>query len=358
MKLKSRLLLPLAISATAAFAGESDKKIITPAEPADKWEVLLSMPGWIAGIEGNIGINGLVSPVDVAAKTIVPRIDMAASLRGEVQNGRFGAQADFLYLSLSDGIGGRDLVQALHVRMDEILADFGVSYRLVEGKRGWVDARAGFRYTNIFQSITVFPNAANIQTASNQIVDAASTLAGNALRSQVSQIISGKLSDLNGGGATTLPVGPLAGQVPSDIQNNIQGIIDAHGPEIAAAIQSGIQTRIAAAKASLANDISQALNTRLNTQRSRTDDWFDPYVGLRARYNFNDKFYFLAKTDIGGFGVGSRLTWQASGAFGWQINRRVFAEAGYRYLYTDYKGNGLTYDVATQGAEITFGIRF
>jgi len=357
MKIKSCILLPLAIGATTALAGTSDKKVVTPPEPADKWEVLLSMPAWVAGINGDVGINNLVSHVDLGAQNLIPHIDMAASFRGEVRKGRFGAQADFLYMSLSDGIGGTGIIQDLHVRLDEILTDFGVSYRLFEGKRGWVDARAGFRYTNIFQSLTVFPSPSGIQAASSQLVDAASALVGDALRNQVSQIVNGKLSDL-AGQRPTLPEGPLGGLLPGTIRDQIQAIIDARKAALVAAIQSGVQSQIAAAKANLTNQISQALNSALNTQVSRTDDWFDPYVGLRARYNFNDKFYFLAKTDIGGFGVGARLTWQASGAFGWEINQRVFAEAGYRYLYTDYKGNGLTYDVATQGAEITIGIRF
>jgi len=87
----------------------------------------------------------------------------------------------------------------------------------------------------------------------------------------------------------------------------------------------------------------------------------DPYVGFRGRYNFCEKFYFLAKADIGGFGVGSDLTWEASAALGCQLTKNIFAEAGYRYLAVDYHQggqNGLTYDVRTQGAEVTLGINF
>jgi hypothetical protein len=357
MKLKSILLLPLALSAVTALAGTADKKVIIPSEPADKWEILMAIPGWLAGVEGDIGISGHTSAVDIGFDTIRPRLDMAASLRGEVRKGRFGAQMDFIYMSLSDGIGGSGMVQNLHVRMDEVQTDFGVSYRLVEGKRGWVDARAGFRYTNLFQCVTVFPNQSAIQATSTQLVDTASTLAGNALRSRVSQIVNDKLSDLSGQ-RPTLPIGPLGGQVSDAVRDRVQTIIDSRKAEIAAAIASGVQPAIAAAKARLSNEISQALTSNLNTQVSRTDDWFDPYVGLRARYNFTEKFYFLAKADIGGFGVGSDLTWQASGSFGWQINRTVFVEAGYRCLYTDYQGNGLTYNAYTKGAEITFGVRF
>ena len=51
---------------------------------------------------------------------------------------------------------------------------------------------------------------------------------------------------------------------------------------------------------------------------------------------------WLAATS-GTVGVGSELTWQVYGALGCQISRHVYAEAGYRYLYTDYHRNGFIY---------------
>jgi opacity protein-like surface antigen len=357
MKPKFSLLSLLAISAATALAGTADKKVITPPEPADKWEVLLSMPGWIAGFGGDVGIGNLVSNVDLPTNKLIPHIDMAASFRGEVRKGRFGAQADVLYLSLSDGIGGSGMVQKLDVRLDEILTDFGLNYRLIEGRRGWVDVIAGFRYTNVFQRETLHPNAANIQTASTELVDAASRLAGTALRNAVSDIVNGKLEDLRGRDPN-FPIGPLGGRLPEAVRERVQAIIDARKAELTAAIASNVQPRIDAAKARLSNELSQTLNDKLDTRFSRTDDWFDPYVGLRARYNLNEKFYVTTRADIGGFGVGSDLTWQVAGAVGCQLSSRIFAEAGYRYLYVDYNSGGLVWDVATRGAEITIGINF
>jgi len=87
-------------------------------------------------------------------------------------------------------------------------------------------------------------------------------------------------------------------------------------------------------------------------------DWFDPYVGLAVHYNLNNAIYLTAKGDIGGFGVGSKLTSQDYGALGCQISRHVFAEIGYRYLFVDYQQKGPIFDVAEQGAQITVGINF
>ena len=50
----------------------------------------------------------------------------------------------------------------------------------------------------------------------------------------------------------------------------------------------------------------------------------------------NKAWYLTGKADIGGFGLGSEITWQAYGALGCQVSRWCTLEAGYRYLYTDY----------------------
>ena len=91
---------------------------------------------------------------------------------------------------------------------------------------------------------------------------------------------------------------------------------------------------------------------------SKTNYWFDPYVGLRGRLNLNKAFYLTGRGDIGGFDVGSQLTWQAYGALGCQITRNIYAEAGYRCLYMNYRGGGLLYDAYTRGVEINMGITF
>ncbi len=245
----------------------------------------------------------------------------------------------------------------LDVRLDQIQTDFGVSYRVLEGKRGWVDARAGFRYTNIFQRLTLHPDEDAIKDVSTRLVDNAATLAGQALRDAISKAIDSKLADL-GGQRPTLPDGPLAGRLPGVVRDKIASIIDQRRAELAAAIASNLQPRIDAAKAKLAKDIANALTEKLDTRFSRTDAWFDPYVGFCARYNLCEKIYLIGKADIGGFGVGSDLTWQASAALGYQLSRNLFAEAGYRFLAVDYHQNGFTYNVRTQGAEVVLGITF
>ncbi len=85
--------------------------------------------------------------------------------------------------------------------------------------------------------------------------------------------------------------------------------------------------------------------------------WLDPLVGLRLRHHFSPATELVLRADIGGFGAGSDLTWQAMGYLNWEFARTQSAAwsgmLGYRALYADYsKGRGRSeyeYDMLTHG---------
>jgi len=82
------------------------------------------------------------------------------------------------------------------------------------------------------------------------------------------------------------------------------------------------------------------------------DDWFDPLIGLRGRYNLSKAFYLTAETDIGGFGIGSDIAWQGYAALGCQIIRNIYSEVGYRALYDDFRDesdHNFLYQIWLQG---------
>jgi hypothetical protein len=99
------------------------------------------------------------------------------------------------------------------------------------------------------------------------------------------------------------------------------------------------------------------LNKRLSQTLSRDDYWFDPYVGLRGRYNFNKVFYTAVRGEIGG-GVASDLMWEVEGVIGINLTRSIFTEIGYRALAVDYDNDGLLFDTTMHGPQITTGITF
>jgi hypothetical protein len=372
-RLSASLLASLALGATA-LSGDNDKKTVAPLTPLDdRWRFSLSVPGWLAGLEGDIGIGGAVSRVDVSPRNIIRRIDMATLLRGEASKGRFGITGDFVYLSLSDGVGTSGVVKKLDLQVDEIIGELGMRWRVIEGKRGYLDVIGGVRYVNLYQKLVLQPNSERIGEASTNLVDEVgerlrTALSESGLRDVIAQQLGAQLAALDGRNPT-LPIGPLGAHERTPILDRIRQIIDSRKTELAAALRdraqaatdalrAQAQARVDSIKRDVSRKIARTLESKLDTTVSRTDDWFDPYIGLRARFNFTDRLYATAKGDIGGFGLDSDFTWQAEAALGCQLTARVFAEAGYRALGIDYEDDGLTYDTITHGAEVTVGINF
>ena len=94
-------------------------------------------------------------------------------------------------------------------------------------------------------------------------------------------------------------------------------------------------------------------------------NWVDPLVGVRVRQQLASGDEFQLKGDIGGFGVGSKISWQAFagythnfefGGLNWS------SMIGYRALEVDYsQGNGLRQsglNAVLQGPIAAIGLRF
>ena len=110
------------------------------------------------------------------------------------------------------------------------------------------------------------------------------------------------------------------------------------------------------------NNIALELNGPLGRNPSGTHEWWDPVVGGQVSLPVWKTISFQVKGDIGGFDVGSKLTWQAFPYFNWQISKLASLQAGYRFLDTDYEtGSGLNkfkYDMLTSGPQVGFALHF
>ena len=70
-------------------------------------------------------------------------------------------------------------------------------------------------------------------------------------------------------------------------------------------------------------------------------DWVDPYLGLRWQWKFAQKWGTRLRGDIGGFGIGSDITWNLVGLVDFKPWKHVSLFGGYRALYQDYStGSG------------------
>jgi hypothetical protein len=404
------LALTLALTTGPGFraaAGELDKKIVTtPTTLDDSWRFSLALPAWATWLQGDTGLNGKTTHVDLGPGDIIPKIDMAADIRAEAHKGRFSVMGELLYLSLSDGIGTNTVVKKLDVRVDQTMADLGVGWRLIESPRGYLDVTAGVRYTNVYQRLTLQPNDEVIGRTSERLVDTVGErirervedkLSEKDFRGKIRTAVTNEITDrldvLKGKkpAAPTIPIPPLGGRLPGPIGDFIRDLIQSKTDEIKNAVRAeaeaaaataraaiadktaaararaqaaaeklraAVDRRVTAAKKELSTKIADTLHDGLDRKVSRRDDWWDPYVGLRGRYNLNDKFYLVAKGDIGGFSVGADLSWQVEAAIGMMVTKNIFSEIGYRALGVDYEKDGLLMDTVTHGPQVTLGITF
>jgi hypothetical protein len=348
----------------AGWAGTQQESIAIeqpPAKTSEPWQITVGGPGWLAGVSGTTGFHGINSNVDVGIGQILKHINVIYSLSGEVRRGRFGVLGDLLYLNAQAGTGERSgLVSKVDLGLQQFLGEFFGSYRVIEGPHGWLDLLAGFRYTYLGEQVGIQANNMAIGAASTQLVNQLAqslTTPGSDLRTLIQQNIVDKLTSLNGQNPS-LPVAPIAGTEPGKIRDAVQQLIQSREPELAAAIRADAESRVDQLKAQLTNQVAGRVTSQLNRSFSFYDDWFDPLIGLRGRFNLSKAFYLTAESDVGGFGIGSDIAVQAYAALGCQITRNIFSEVGYRYLYDDFRDTNFLYQLSLHGAQITVGLKF
>lgn len=96
---------------------------------------------------------------------------------------------------------------------------------------------------------------------------------------------------------------------------------------------------------------------------SQTKWWIDPTVGFFAHWELNKKWYVNAIADIGGFGVGSKLSSTGYAGLGYMWTESISTALGYRYLYEDYEESGpgagsFRYNTTTHGPTLAVAWRF
>lgn len=100
--------------------------------------------------------------------------------------------------------------------------------------------------------------------------------------------------------------------------------------------------------------------------RSGTHEWVDPFIGARIRFQPAPGEEVVVRGDVGGFGAGSKFTWQALATYNWQVCTHgpmlIDGYVGWRALQVDYtQGAGVEryeFDVLQQGPVAGFTGRF
>lgn len=93
-------------------------------------------------------------------------------------------------------------------------------------------------------------------------------------------------------------------------------------------------------------------------EHSQTETWVDPTIGVRLGLNLGDPWSLTVAGDVGGFGVGSRFSWQALATANYALNENWTMRVGYRALHVDYRSGGYLYDATLHGPAVAATYRF
>ncbi|WP_377844129.1 hypothetical protein [Bosea sp. UC22_33] len=99
-----------------------------------------------------------------------------------------------------------------------------------------------------------------------------------------------------------------------------------------------------------------ALN--LAIEHSEAENWLDPVLAGRLIARLGGPWSVTLIGDVGGFDVGSRLTWQALGTVNYRWNENWMLHAGYRALHVDYRSGRFLYDTTMHGPILAATYRF
>ncbi|MGQ3673364.1 hypothetical protein ACT6QG_13335 [Xanthobacter sp. TB0136] len=92
--------------------------------------------------------------------------------------------------------------------------------------------------------------------------------------------------------------------------------------------------------------------------------WVDPVVGFVAQWKIDRSWFIDAMADIGGFGVGSKLSSTGYLGIGYMWTESFSTSLGYRYLYEDYEHSAVSgpgtfrYKATMHGPTLAMGWKF
>src|SRR5258705_1024683 len=310
---------------------ETAPPTISQSEP---WQFTIAAPGWLASMNGTIGVRGVNADIDVPVDEVLQHLDMIFAARAEARKGPFGIYGEVIYIGLSDGAQINGLINNIHEQVDMTLVDGGLSWRLVNQPRWSLDFAAGTHYTNVYEKLELHSDPIAIQKASERFVnDIAEDLRDrlnhdiskgefvDALKDSIRSVIASRIGDRleDHQRHPNIPIGPLAGRIQQEIAQRVENFIQETEAALRARIDAlhlmgearreAVQRAVNAAKVRITNQLALRLNKSLSQTLSKDDFWFDPYVGLRGRYNFNKTYYTAVRGDIAGFGVGADWMW-------------------------------------------------
>ena len=251
----------LLAAAPLSHAGETytpaSAPAITPAAESSGWKFSGAIYAPLMGLEGDIGVAGLSTSVDLSFGDILEELDGGATAAFEARYDRWSITGDFIWLKLS-GSAQPTANSYVGLRQEQILASLTLGYSIFDNDCTTIDL-----------------------------------LAGGAL-------------------------------------NSIDADLELFTPRLP------VTTRSA----------------------SGSEEWIDPFVGLRIRHQLSDRWSVWLRGDYGGFEVSSDEYWQVIAGIGYNLTENVTLALAYRIMSVDYHQGTFVYDTQMDGPNLGLVFKF
>jgi hypothetical protein len=154
-------------------------------------------------------------------------------------------------------------------------------------------------------------------------------------------------------------VNPIASSYLGFTQDQIMGSLSV-GYEIYGDESTTLDLLVGAAVNSIEVDLDLFTPNLPVTTRSfsGSQEWIDPFIGLRFHQRLGERWSLFASGQYGGFDVSSDEYWQAIAGIGYRLTESTSLALVYRIIAVDYQQGGFVYDTETSGPNLGLIIRF
>ena len=129
-------------------------------ETPSEWEVRIGLPGWLAGISGDIGVKGVVADETFDFEQLfkhLTHVPLSLSFDTRYKRWEFFGDGQFMVLGDEVTLPGLLFTNA-HMSLTSGLGEAFVGYRLINCQRASLSLFAGFRYTYLGGELNIFDN--------------------------------------------------------------------------------------------------------------------------------------------------------------------------------------------------------
>ena len=160
--MKTKLTLILALASASAFAGTAPPENIgiQPAQsssPSGCW-LKITPYAWVTATDGDMGVAGLVAPVDISFKDTLDDLELAFMLAAEGGFDRWAFGIDGSYAASSSSAGlpaGAAPYTKASVDFDQFFGRVHAGYQVIADDAATLTAFVGARYSHVSADLSI-----------------------------------------------------------------------------------------------------------------------------------------------------------------------------------------------------------